>query len=195
MMNLESFADLVAKIQTAVDAYVNETIYSSLIAMGTTLGSQWYKTGAITATTQADFDQLCMDVSIASDAEVVVMGTHAALSQLYALNTVDWASNEMKNEKNQTGRFGYVNGKQIVEIRQGFKRNDTTKYLIDNDILFIMPIGIEPMIKLVYEGDTQMYSVQDAGTHMDMTYDTEIQTKLGVGVITNRKFGMWKTTT
>lgn len=30
-----------------------------------------------------------------------------------------------------------------------------------------MPVGIEPMIKLVYEGDTQTYQVQDAGTHMD----------------------------
>ena len=55
-----------------------------------------------------------------------------------------------------------------------------------------MPVGIEPMIKLVYEGDTQTYQVQDAGTHMDMTYAYEVQTKMGIGVITNQKFGYWK---
>ena len=53
-----------------------------------------------------------------------------------------------------------------------------------------MPVGIDPMIKLVYEGDTRMY--QDAGAHMDMTYDSEVQTKLGIGVVTNAKFGYWK---
>ena len=58
-------------------------------------------------------------------------------------------------------------GIKLQEIKQGFKLNDTTQYLIANDVLFIMPVGIEPMIKLVYEGDTQMYQVQDAGTHMD----------------------------
>lgn len=25
-----------------------------------------------------------------------------------------------------------------------------------------------------------------------MTYDYEVQTKMGVGVVTNQKFGMWK---
>lgn len=30
-----------------------------------------------------------------------------------------------------------------------------------------MPVGLEPMIKLVYEGDTQVYAVNDPQTHMD----------------------------
>lgn len=195
MMNLESFADLVAKIQKAIDEYVNETIYNSLITMGATLGTQWYKTGAITDATKKDFDTLIMDVGIASDSEVVVMGTRAALSSVYDLNKVEWASNDVKNEKYLTGRFGYYNGVRLVELKQGFKKNDTTQYLISNNMLFIMPVGVEPMVKLVYEGDTQMYNIQDAGTNMDMTYSSEVQTKLGVGIITNRKFGMWDTTT
>jgi len=194
LMNLETFADLVAKIQKAIDAYVNETIYGSLITMGATLGTQWYKTGAITDATKKDFDKLIMDVGIASDSEVVVMGTRAALASVYDLNNVEWASEDVKNEKYLTGRFGYYNGTRIVELKQGFKKNDTTQYLISNTMLFVMPVGIEPMIKLVYEGDTQMYNIQDAGTNMDMTYSSEVQTKLGVGVVTNRKFGMWDTT-
>ncbi len=55
-----------------------------------------------------------------------------------------------------------------------------------------MPVGLEPMIKLVYEGDTQVYAVNGPQTHMDFTYDHEVQTKLGIGVITNQKFGVWK---
>ena len=194
MMNLENFADLVSKIQKAIDAYVNETVYNSLIGMGATLGTQWYKTGAITDATKKDFDTLIMDVGIASDSEVVVMGTRAALSSVYDLNNVEWASEDVTNEKYLTGRFGYYDGGRLVELKQGFKKNDTTQYLISNNMLFIMPVGIEPMIKLVYEGDTQMYNVQDPAVNMDMTYSAEVQTKLGVGVVTNRKFGMWDTT-
>lgn len=194
LTGLEDFGTLVGKITEAFDRYVNQALYEALIGVGSTLGSQWYKTSALNDTTKETLRTLCMDVSMATNSEVVIMGTYGALSKVYDLTNVSWASSEMKNEKYTTGRFGYWEGIRLVELKQGFKLNDTTQYLVANDILFIMPVGVEPMIKLVYEGDTQMYQVQDAGTHMDMTYDYEVMTKMGVGVITNQKFGMWKIT-
>ena len=158
----EDFATLVGKITEAYDRYVNQAIYEALIGVGANLGAQWYKSSALNESTKETLRTLCMDVAMASDSEVVIMGTRAALASVFDLTNVSWASSEMKNEKYTTGRFGYWEG-----IKQGFKLNDTTQYLIANDVLFIMPVGIEPMIKLVYEGDTQMYQVQDAGTHMD----------------------------
>lgn len=192
LTGLEDFSTLVGKITEAFDRYVNQALYETLIGIGTTLGSQWYKASAINDTTKETLRTLIMDVSMATGSEVVIMGTYAALSKVYDLTNVSWASGDMKNEKYTTGRFGYWEGIRLVELKQGFKLNDTTQYLIANDVLFIMPVGIEPMIKLVYEGDTQTYQVQDAGTHMDMTYDYEVQTKMGIGVITNQKFGYWK---
>lgn len=192
LTGLEDFSTLVGKITEAFDRYVNQALYETLIGIGTTLGSQWYKASAINDTTKETLRTLVMDVSMATGSEVVIMGTYAALSKVYDLTNVSWASGDMKNEKYTTGRFGYWEGIRLVELKQGFKLNDTTQYLIANDVLFIMPVGIEPMIKLVYEGDTQTYQVQDAGTHMDMTYDYEVQTKMGIGVITNQKFGYWK---
>lgn len=192
LTGLEDFSTLVGKITEAFDRYVNQALYETLIGIGTTLGSQWYKASAINDTTKETLRTLVMDVSMATGSEVVIMGTYAALSKVYDLTNVSWASGDMKNEKYTTGRFGYWEGIRLVELKQGFKLNDTTQYLIANDVLFIMPVGIEPMIKLVYEGDTQTYQVQDAGTHKDMTYDYEVQTKMGIGVITNQKFGYWK---
>lgn len=192
LTGLEDFGTLVGKITEAFDRYINQALYEALIGVGATLGSQWYKAAVIDDTTKETLRTLVMDVSMATGSEVVIMGTYAALSKVYDLNNVSWASSEMKNEKYTTGRFGYWEGIRLVELKQGFKLNDTTQYLVANDVLFIMPVGIEPMIKLVYEGDTQMYQVQDAGTHMDMTYDYEVQTKMGIGVITNQKFGYWK---
>ena len=46
-------------------------------------------------------------------------------------------------------------------------------------------------IKLVNEGDTQLRSIADKDTNMDMTYESEIQTKLGVAVMLNSAFGVW----
>lgn len=167
LTGLEDFSTLVGKITEAFDRYVNQALYETLIGIGTTLGSQWYKASAINDTTKETLRTLVMDVSMATGSEVVIMGTYAALSKVYDLTNVSWASGDMKNEKYTTGRFGYWEGIRLVELKQGFKLNDTTQYLIANDVLFIMPVGIEPMIKLVYEGDTQTYQVQDAGTHMD----------------------------
>lgn len=192
LTGLEDFGTLVGKITEAFDRYINQALYEALIGVGATLGSQWYKASVIDDTTKETLRTLVMDVSMATGSEVVIMGTYAALSKVYDLTNVSWASGDMKNEKYTTGRFGYWEGIRLVELKQGFKLNDTTQYLIANDVLFIMPVGVEPMIKLVYEGDTQMYNVQDAGTHMDMTYDYEVQTKMGIGVITNQKFGYWK---
>lgn len=46
-------------------------------------------------------------------------------------------------------------------------------------------------IKLVNEGDTQLRAITDKDTNMDMTYEQEIQTKLGVAVMLNSAFGVY----
>lgn len=195
---IESASKFTAKISEAIDQYVNQAIYDALVAAGNNLGSAWKKSGAISSATAVSLRNLCMDVSYASGKEVVIMGTRAALANVFGLTNVDWASNDMKNEMYTTGKFGYWEGIKLVEIKQSIKAIDDNAaaqtYMVANNILFVMPVDAEPMIKLVYEGDTQMYAVQDAGVNMDMTYTQEVQTKLGVGVVTNQKFGMWTIT-
>lgn len=190
--NVETWATLVTRINEAYTQYVNEALYDALVSAASSLGSQWYKSSALSDTTAPQLRTLCMDVAIATGHEVVIMGTRTALASVIALQNVSWASEEMKNERNQTGRFGYWEGIRLVEIPQRFKKNDTTSYLVANDLLFIMPVSDTRFIKFVNEGDTQIYQVTDSGTNMDMTYTYELQTKLGIAVLTNLKFGCWK---
>jgi hypothetical protein len=110
LTGLEDFSTLVGKITEAFDRYVNQALYETLIGIGTTLGSQWYKASAINDTTKETLRTLVMDVSMATGSEVVIMGTYAALSKVYDLTNVSWASGDMKNEKYTTGRFGYWEG-------------------------------------------------------------------------------------
>ena len=108
LTGVEDFATLVGKITEAFDRYVNPALYETLIGIGATLGAQWYKSSAISDTTAETLRTLCMDVGMASNSEVVIMGTRTALASVYALNNVDWASSEMKHEKYTTGRFGLI---------------------------------------------------------------------------------------
>ena len=54
-----------------------------------------------------------------------------------------------------------------------------------------MPMTDMKFIKLVNEGDTQLKSVTNKDENMDMTYEQEIQTKLGVAVMLNSAFGVY----
>lgn len=54
-----------------------------------------------------------------------------------------------------------------------------------------MPSNVDKFVKFVNEGDTQLKSVMDKDTNMDMTYDYEFMTKLGFGIITSACFGAY----
>ena len=54
-----------------------------------------------------------------------------------------------------------------------------------------MPQSDIKFIKVVNEGDTQLRAITDKVTNMDMTYESEIQTKLGCAVMLNSAFGVW----
>ena len=82
-------------------------------------------------------------------------------------------------------------GKELVEIPQVFEKNKVGAYKIDNTLLWVMPVADLKFIKLVNEGDTQLRAITDKDTNMDMTYEQEIQTKLGVAVMLNSAFGCY----
>lgn len=103
---VEDWSSFVSKIVDAFNRYVNQALYEALISAGSTLGAQWYKSSALSESTAETLRTLCMDVSMATGSEVVIMGTRTALASVTALQNVDWASSEMKNEKYTTGRLG-----------------------------------------------------------------------------------------
>lgn len=110
LTGIENFAVFATKITDAVNRYVNQALYDALNGIGAELGTQWYKSSAIDESTKETLRTLCMDVGMASDSEVVIMGTRAALAKVFALTDVSWTSSEMKNEMYTTGRFGYWEG-------------------------------------------------------------------------------------
>lgn len=184
------WAGFVQKIYEAFDKKVNDMVYSAVMAAGTkvTPVSQFYKTGSLVEATLID---LIEDVQAANGTEVVIMGTKAALRKLDAFYTTQWISDDMRNERNTTGKIGIWLGTRLVEIPQSFAPNDTTTKLVDNNKLLIMPVADNKFIKIFEEGDAQIKEVTDGNTNMDKTIEYEYQQKLGVATVINRKFGLW----
>jgi hypothetical protein len=158
---------------------------------GATGAGQWVKTGALTSAEKAVFMQLVEDVQMATGMDVVIMGTKTALSRLEGMQDIDWVSEDMKVQRNTTGRIGYFEGIRLVEIKQGFRLNDTTQKLVDDKQLFIMPVGDNKFIKVINEGNPEMKQVNDNTVNQDMTYDFRYMFKMGVGVQIGLLFGVY----
>lgn len=188
---VEDWGTFVAKIYEAYDHYIKQTIYDAMVGYTETIAATYKKTGTVTAET---LRELCELVEMVTGYKVMIMGTRTALRKVTALQNAQFISDSMKQEHYTTGMLGMWEGFELVEIPQGFKKNDLTQNLVANDILWIMPVADNKFIKLVNEGETQVYQVTDAGTHMDMTYDFEMQQKLGVAILFNLAFGIYKIT-
>jgi len=112
----EDFATFVNKLYEAIDRYVNESIYQAMLSAAAQLpggvggSGQWVKTGALDETTKAVFMQLVEDVQMVTGMDVVVMGTKTALSRLEGMQNIQWVSEDMKVQRNTTGRIGYFEG-------------------------------------------------------------------------------------
>ena len=80
---------------------------------------------------------------------------------------------------------------QIGQVLRFYDEYVYLKKLVDDKILFIMPVMENKFVKLVNRGEDQMREVQDKTLNQDMTYDYRYMFQMGVGVIINLIFGEW----
>jgi len=196
MAGYVDWATFINKIYEAVDKKVNSMIYTTLGNVGSSLpaGGQWVKNSPLTAATKSVLIQLADDVRTANGTDVVIMGTKVALSKIANIEDVNWISEDMKKERNTTGRVGYFEGIKLAEIPQVFADNDTTTRLVSNDRLLVMPLVDNKFIKVFDEGDAQIKEISDGDTNVDKTIEYEYQYKMGVGVVISRLFGIFNIT-
>lgn len=193
MTGYVDWAGFIQRVYSAIDNKFNQMIFSTFNGISSYLpaGTQWVKTAQLTTATEDTFLQLVQDVATANGTDVVIMGTRFALAKLTNLEDVKWISDDMKKERNTLGRVGYFMGYRLVEIPQVFADNDTTTRLVSNDVLYVMPVADNKFIKVFDEGDIRTMEVTDSETNVDMTYEFEVQYKMGVAVVIGRLFGVW----
>jgi hypothetical protein len=199
LMGLEDWVRLINKLSKAFTQKINTMLNDAVMGAAASLpnASQWSITGALTAANKSKMEQLIDDVATATGTQPILMGTKTALRGLNTMapvvytGTSEHASSDALNDIYATGLVSSFEGTPIAEIPQRFAPNDTSKTLISNTKILVMPSNIDKFVKLYYEGDSQITQVTDQATLQDATYEYEMQLKFGIAVLTNVRFGAW----
>ena len=88
---------------------------------------------------------------------------------------------------------GYINlfrGVPIIQIPQSFTDVDNTTTWIDPQLAYVLPTGGERIVKVVFEGNTQMYD----WTNKDNSMEMQVYRKLGAAILTYYNFGIYQNT-
>lgn len=191
LMGAEDWTDLIGRVSRAYTNLINTLIYQAIMDAAASLPSptQWSITMQLTAANRPKLVKLLNDVSIATGAPAILMGTAVALSGLHNMVSTDLMSAAEKEDIYNMGRIGHFDQYDIVEIPQAFMPNDTSKYLIDDTKLLVMPGTVNKFVKFFDEGDTYIREITNRDTLVDHTFEYEMVRKLGVGVALASRFG------
>ena len=88
---------------------------------------------------------------------------------------------------------GYINlfrGTPIVQIPQSFIDENNEETWIDPQLAYVLPTGGEKVVKVVFEGQTQMYDF----VNRDQSMEIHTYRKLGTAILTYHNWAIYKNT-
>lgn len=200
LLGQEDWTKLIDSITKAFVVKVQDLIFAEILAAPAKLPVQtgFVETGALTEGTRKKFNKVLQNVSVANDnADVVIMGTMVGLQELENLIKVDWIANSQKEAVANMGRLGNYGRYQLVEIPQRFAKNDVTKDIYNDNILWIFASGDEKLVDMIDVGETLIDEITDRGEangRIDDIMKYEVQRELGVATRIGRYFGQWEIT-
>lgn len=187
------YSKMVSKVAEAFAKDIQDGIFADVYAASAKLpsGSTFKKSGTLSSSTKANFDELIENVEIANDSEVIIMGTKVALKKITALADVDWATPDQKESIANTGRLGSYEGTTLMEIPQRLQIGGSFQKLIPNDKLLIMPAGGDNFVKFFDEGETWIHEITEKADLKGDFQTYEVQRAYGHEIILGRYFGEW----
>lgn len=186
------FAALVDKMYTAIEQYRYGALFTAFMSMDENLPTDMVLDTPVTEATMDDIVDHIEGIKAVTNKDVLLVGTRSALQKLQKTVSYNMFSDDMKNEKHQTGMLGRWEGYDCLVLNRvnkaGTRENVFTAE--DNKKIYIMPANPDqPPIKRVNEGDVVYYETGMDGLKKDMTVDAEIAYQEGIGVVINELFG------
>ena len=86
-----------------------------------------------------------------------------------------------------TGRIRIFRGTPVVEIPQSYIDENNDKVTFDDRYAFVLPTGGEKVVKVVLEGQTQMWDY----INKDQSIEINTYKKMGLGVMTHHNWGIY----
>lgn len=182
-----SFERLINKTGQALRLKIYEEIAASFTSGAAQLPSQFVATGVYSET---DLIEVYDHVQAANGSRPIILGTKTALSRITAGNSVDWYSDDMKNERNNTGRIGTYLGMDLVELPIAHKAG-TFDFAYDNNQLLILPNSDDRFIKFVYEGKEEIKRTENQRENNDMNHEYLYITRFGTAAVFSSMFGVY----
>ena len=124
-------------------------------------------------------------VIFASPEFVAALGPDA-----YTVNGVTKLSVKDMEDIHDTGSIKMFRGTPIVELRQSFLDESNTEVMVNPQFAYVLPTGGDKVVKIVMEGQTQMYD----HTNVDQSIEVFTYRKIGVGIVTLNNWGIYKNT-
>ena len=200
LIGQEDWTKLIDAITKAFIVMVQDLIFAEILAAPAKLPVQtgFVETGVLSNATRKKFNKVLQNVSVANDnADVVIMGTMVGLQELENLIDIKWISDEQKASVASMGRLGNYGRYQLIEIPQRFAKNDVTKNIYDDNILWIFASGDDKLVDMIDVGETLIDEITERGEangRIDDIMKYEVQRELGVATRLGRYFGQWTIT-
>ena len=150
------------------------------------------------ATFQADKMQKLINVVKAYGENVVIfatpefitaMGPDAIVPPISGAAQGIYSPDDIESIHN-TGKVKIFRGTPIVEIPQSFIDENNTKTWIDPQMAYILPTGGEKVVKLVFEGQTQMYDWNNP----DQSMEINAYKKMGCAILSYHNWAIYQNT-
>ena len=197
LIGQEDWTKLIDAITKAFVVMTQDLILTEILAAPQKLPVQdgFVESGALNDANKKKFNKVLQNVSVANDnADVVIVGTMVGLQELDNLINVNWIADSQKESVANMGRLGNYGRYQLVEIPQRFARNDVTKNVYDDNILFVFASGDNKLVDMIDVGETIIDEITDRGeanANISDLMKYEVQRELGVATRLGRYFGQW----
>jgi hypothetical protein len=89
-----------------------------------------------------------------------------------------------------TGYITMFRGTPIVQLPQGFVDENNDTYQVPPSYAYIFPAGDEKVVKVVFEGDTQV----DDFKHRDRSMELEVYKRFGIAILTTNNWCCYQNT-
>lgn len=200
LIGQEDWTKLVDAVTKAFVVMSQEIIFAEILAAPAKLPVQdgFVETGALNTANRKKFNKVLQNVSVANDnADVVIVGTMVGLQELENLVQVNWIADSQKESVANVGRLGNYGRYQIIEIPQRFAKNDVTKDVYDDNMLFVFATGDEKIVDFIDVGETIIDEITERGEANGNISDLmkyEVQREFGAAARLGKYFGTWEIT-
>ena len=174
------------------DKCVEKVAKSFNVAIAELIAKEWktaYDTVSSDLKVTGDIDEnklveLVQKVESQGQSKAIIYGSKTALAKIPNITTLEANAREDREK----GYVSMFKGTECVELQNKYDLA-TKKWVLENDILFIVPSEVKPIL-IGFEGDAFVMD-DETGERLDRQVEYEMTRKVHLGVLKNQVYGIY----